>query len=409
MLAGIAQRETVEQLRGNALARALERLGATFVKFGQILSTRPDILAPGYITALGRLQDRVPTVPFAAVERTLEAELGAKRAQRLIQIDPRPLAAASVAQVHGASLDSGERVALKVQRRSAEPQIRRDLVWMGIGARLLNRFEALKMLSLPGAVERFGNAMYAQLDFEREAQNNRRFRENFAEVEGIAVPELYPEFCTRRVLVMELIEGTRANAPQRIGERGAWLARKGSEAILKMVFRDGFVHADLHPGNILLTDDDRVVLIDLGLVAEIPEEMMRPWCETFMALVQEDGVELARLFYVYAPFVATEDYDSYEAEVVDFFDTLHGKTIQDVEIGVVVTGAMGILRRHRIQVDPVFTVVKIALLVAEGLGKQLDPDLDMMKLSAPYIMKALASAPKGKKPLREPPGRARAA
>jgi ubiquinone biosynthesis protein len=408
-LRGRAGAADVERLRGVVVARTLERLGATFLKFGQILSTRPDLLGPGYIEALRRLQDRVPPVSFGAVQRTLDSELGRGWRSRIVEVDAKPLAAASVAQVHRAKLESGELVALKVQRVAAQHQIERDLVWMSLGARFLNRFRALKMLSLPGAVARFGEAMHDQLDFRKEAENNRRFRENFAKMKAISIPTLYEELCTRRVLAMELVEGTPANALDEIGDAGPWLARVGSEAILKMIFRDGFVHADLHPGNILLTKDREVVLVDLGLVAEIPPEMLKPWCETFMALVQQDGVELARLFYVYAPFVATDDYDAYESEVVAFFESLHGKTIQDVEVGAVVTGAMAILRRHRVQVDPVFTVVKIALLVAEGLGKQLDKEMDLMKLSAPYIMKALARAPKGKAPLREPPGRARAA
>jgi ubiquinone biosynthesis protein len=159
----------------------------------------------------------------------------------------------------------------------------------------------------------------------------------------------------------------------------------------------------MHPGNIFLTDDDRVVLIDLGLVAEIPPEMMRPWCQTFAALSQRDGREACRLFYVYAPYVATPDYAAFEAEVVAFIDAIHGKTLADVEVSKTIAGAMAILRRHRVQIDPVFTVVNIAMLVAEGLGKQLDPELDPVALAAPYVMEALVHAPPGKAPIREIP------
>src|SRR5262249_16335759 len=149
---------------------------------------------------------------------------------------------------------------------------------------------SVHLLSLPGAVARFGEALRGQLDFVREAENNRRFAESFAGVPRVGVPRLFPELCSRRVLGMEFVEGTRATMPGEIhGDRKA-LARVGAEAILKMVFVDGFVHADLHPGNLILADDGRIVLIDLGLVTEIPPDLMRVWVETFVSLAQADFV-----------------------------------------------------------------------------------------------------------------------
>jgi len=401
--AGRLDRAGRERLRGEVAAETLERLGATFVKFGQILSTRPDLLGPGYVNALARLQDRVPPAPFAEVEAVLAAELDPAARAGLAEIDPEPIAAASVAQVHRARTTGGEHIALKVQRADAEVQIERDLALMSLGARVLDLVPTVKLLSLPGAVERFAEAMHGQLDFRREADNNRRFARNFASVDGIGVPRLYEPLCTRRVLAMELVDGVRATEPEKVGGDRVRLARLGGEAILKMVFTDAFVHADLHPGNILLTRDDRVVLLDLGLVAEIPADVLRPWCETFMAIAQRDGRTVARLFYAYAPTVRTPDYPAYEREVVAFFAALYGKTIGEVEASVVIAGAMAILRRHRVQIDPVFTVVNIAMLVAEGLGKQLDPALDLVALAFPYLVRALADAPPGKPPLRAPP------
>lgn len=408
MRAGELSRDEVEALRGVALARMLERLGATYVKFGQILSTRPDLLGPGYIAGLSRLQDEVPAEPFADVLGTLERELGARRA-RIVSLDEVPLAAASVAQVHRGRLDTGEEVAIKVQRATAEAHIERDLVLLAIFARLANHLPQVRPLSLPGAVARFSHAMHGQLDFRLEADNNRRFAENFADVEGVDVPLLHDDLCTKRVLTMALVRGVRATEPERVGHHRQELARRGAECVLKMVFEDGFVHADMHPGNIFLTDDGHVVLLDLGLVAEIPDDMRKPWCLTFMALAQRNGEELARLFYVYAPSVDDVDYEAFVADVVAFFDGFYGKSLGDVEVSGVVGGAMAILRRHRVQIDPVFTVVNLALLVSEGLGKQLDPDVDLVAMAFPYLMRALAFAPEGKPPLREIPGETRLA
>jgi ubiquinone biosynthesis protein len=400
---GRADVRAKERLRGNVLAGLFERLGATFVKFGQIMSTRPDVLGPGYTGELARLQDAVPPASFEVIMGVLESELKGKRRASIVKIDREPVAAASVAQVHAGWLENGEKIALKIQRPEARSQIERDFAILAGGARLLDVVPSMKPLSLPGAVERFGAALRAQLDFEVEALNNRRFAENFADVQGVDVPRLYDDLCTERVLTMEFIEGVKATEPERVGGDRQKLARGGAECILKMVFIDGFVHADLHPGNIILARDNRVVLVDFGVVSEIPPDLMRPWVETFMALAQQDGRAAARLFYSYAPSVGDVDYQAFERDVMRFFASLYGKKLHEVEVSEAVSGMMNILRRHRVQVDSTFTVVNIALLVAEGLGKQLDPGIDLVPLAVPYLHQALANAPAARPPAREPP------
>lgn len=395
--------EEKELLRGEILAEMFISLGATFIKFGQIMSTRPDLLGPGYITALSRLQDQAPHAPFESMEEVLNEELSRDGRGQLAFVDPKPVAAASVAQVHRGILVSGEEVAIKIQRPGAAKQIHKDVILMAFVGNILDRIPALQMLSLPGAIERFGIAMKGQLDFEAEARNNVRFADLFSDTSEVAVPILYPELCTARVLTMEMIHGVRASEPEKVGGDRQKLARIGFDAVLRMVFRYGFVHADLHPGNILLTAEDRLVLIDLGLVAEIPDEMKRPWLNTFVALSSGDADSAAQLFYEYAPTVGTKDYEAYEADVRAHFHTFAGKTLGEVEASVVLGGMMNILRRHRVQIDPVFTVVNIAMLVAEGLGKQLDASMDLIQLAGPYIMESVATAPEGRPPRRKRP------
>ncbi|MEZ4220220.1 MAG: AarF/UbiB family protein [Polyangiaceae bacterium] len=395
-----------EQLLGRYLARLLSHLGATFIKFGQILSTRPDLLPPGVIQELSRLQDDVPPLRFERVRAVLASELDDEWPSRLSEFEETPVAAASVAQVHRARLSDGRSVAVKVQRPEARSQIERDLLILGFWARLLDRIPSIRMLSLPGSVERFGHALTGQLDFTQEARNNRRFATAFADVPNVDVPGLVEELCTPRVLVMDFVEGVKATQPEKVGGDRAKLARTGGEAVLKMIFNDGFVHADLHPGNIILTGDDRVVLIDLGMVSEIPQELLRPWVETFIALSQRDGETAARLFFTYAPTVGNTDYAAFCADVKRHLDSLYGKRLGEVEISAAVSGMMNVLRKHHVQIDPAFTVVNIALLVAEGLGKQLDPEIDLVPLAQPYLAMAMLSAPPARAPHRTVPAAA---
>jgi len=427
---GTPDRTLKEHWWGEMLAHALESLGASFVKFGQILGSRPDLLPPGVIAALARLQDNVKPVPYMELEPILRQAWGTSR--DVIDVNPVPLAAASVAQVHEGRMADGTRIAIKIQRPLAREQIERDLVLMRLGAALLDRIPSVHLLSLPGSVQHFGDALAAQLDFRVEAANNARFRQNFAQGkppsgtpgrersakqhrQKIRFPEIIAALSSERVLTMVFVEGVKATdaeaafvgmSPAKRLEARAELAERGGRAILKMVFEDGFVHADLHPGNILLGDDGVMTFLDLGLVAEIPGDIMRPWVDTFTALAQRDGKRAAELFYGYAPSESVTDYAAYERGVSAHLETLYGVLLSDMEVSAAVGGMLNVLREHRVQVDPVFTVVNVALLVAEGLGKQLDPRVDLVLLAVPFLLSAQLTAPPGRAMLRQPPARA---
>jgi ubiquinone biosynthesis protein len=386
-------------LRGELIAWALERLGATFVKFGQILATRPDLLPEGVIKGLSRLQDRVPAARFEDIERVIDEELPTAKA-RFREISREPVAAASVAQVHRGLLDDGSTVAIKIQRPEAAKQIEGDLLLMKAGARMIDILPGMKYVSVPGAVAYFASALEAQLDFRLEAQNNRRLAQNFAHDPGVEVPKLHDDLCTRRVLTMEFIEGTK---PTDIRENRPEVAQAGFRSIAQMVFIDGFVHADMHPGNLLFTKDGRMFMIDLGLVAEIPEELRKPWVDTFIAVALGDGRRAAELFYGHAPRVDDTDFPAFSADLDRHLGSLRSKAFHELEVTSAVAGAMAILRKHHVQVDPIFTVVNLAMLVAEGIGKQLDPQFDVYASAMPFLAEASLRYPTGRPMLRPIP------
>lgn len=392
--------ESRDRLRGELLARALETLGATFVKFGQILATRPDIFPEGVTTALARLQDGVPAARFGDVRDVVEGDLSPTAREELAEIEELPVAAASVAQVHRGRLRDGSVVAIKVQRKEARRQIERDLALMRLVARLIDRLPRMRYVSLPGAVERFGAALHAQLDFRLEADNNRKLAHNFQDDPRIRVPRLYPALCGPRVLTMEFVDGVKAES---LVGQGPDLAQAGFRCIAQMVFLDGFVHADMHPGNILYAKSGEIFLIDLGLVAEIPVPMRKPWTETFVAVATGDGPRAAELFYGYAPVVHGTDFAAFRRDITAHLDRLKGRPLHELEVTEAVGGAMAILRRHRVQVDPVFTVVQLAMLVAEGVGKQLDPHFDVYGCAMPFLLDAMVRWADGAQPNRPTP------
>jgi ubiquinone biosynthesis protein len=375
---------------GHMVLTLFRELGATFIKVGQIMSTRPDLLPEHVTRALEHLQDDVGPFPFEAVEQTLREDFGRPVAKLFVEFSPVPLASASVAQVHKARLEDGRIVAVKVRRPSVVELCTFDLAVMRTGARFLAAIPTLSGLSPVAAVEEFGRAIFAQLDFEIEARNNQRFRENFRGQIDVIFPDLVPELCTHRILTMSFVEGTKILAvsarptsdPKRI-------ARRGLQILLKMIFEDGFVHADLHPGNIFITSRDEIALLDLGLVGELDGPHRKNLARFFAAWAQRDGDTMAHLMYAMSASAAAHDtpaFEAYRASIIEFVGRYWGQRLKEVQVGRVLFDLLAIMRRHRIRANPTFTIVNIAIAVTEGIGKQLDPELDLMAEALPYFL-----------------------
>jgi ubiquinone biosynthesis protein len=363
-------------------------LGATFIKIGQIMSTRPD-LVPEHIThALAHLQDDVGPFPYEAVARTIAEDLGRPIDQVFAEFSVRPIASASVAQVHKARLHDGRMVAVKVRRPDVLEICAFDLEVIRRVARLLGKLPSMAAVSPESSVEQFGRAIYAQLDFRIEARNNRRFRDNFRNEPDVVFPEVFEEYSSERILCMTHIEGAKILDAKKGVSDPKRIARLGLRALLKMIFEDGFVHADLHPGNIFVVDGQRIAIVDVGLVGELDPPHRATFSRFFVAWASRDADTMAHLLYSLAlnPSESSEDFARFRSAFAEFMTSISVHRMAEVHVSKVLLDMLGLLRRYRIRMAPAFTIVNIAIAVTEGIGRQLDPDLDLMAEAVPFFM-----------------------
>ncbi len=370
---------------GRRLAALLIGLGATFVKVGQIMSTRPDLFPPHVIVALTRLQDDVGAFAWRHVERAFVADFGKRPDELFTRFERTPVASASVAQVHKALLPDGTAVAVKVRRPGLPALVAFDLTVMRAFAWVIALVPSARLLAPVESVDEFGRSIRAQIDLTIEAANNARFARNFASDPEVSFPTLYPALCSAQILTMGFVEGTKVLDAPRAGADPTRLAKIGFRTLLQMVFADGFVHADLHPGNILVDRAGTVVLLDLGLTAELDEHARRAFAQYFAGWASGDGKTMARLMAELSPKARVRDWAAYEADVVAFVAKYYGKALGEVQVSTVALDMMNILRKHRVRVNPVYTMCNVAIAVTEGIGKQLDPTLDLMQQALPFF------------------------
>jgi ubiquinone biosynthesis protein len=373
---------------GHCLLDLFRHLGATFIKVGQIMSTRPD-LVPEYIThALAHLQDDVGPFPYDAVARTIVEDLGQPIDRVFSEFSPRPIATASVSQVHKARLPDGRVVAVKVRRPGVLEICAFDLAVMKWCARLIGKLPSMAAVSPESSVDQFARAIYAQLDFRVEARNNKRFRDNFRNDPDVVFPEVFEEFSSERILCMTHIDGTKILDDRHKPADPKRIARLGLRALMKMIFEDGFVHADLHPGNIFVLDNQRIAIVDLGLVGELDPPHRATFSRFFAAWASRDADTMAHLLYSLAvnPMESDDAYARFRSDIVEFMGRTWSQRMAEIHPGKLLLDMLAILRRHRIRMAPAFTIVNIAIAVTEGIGRQLDPDLDLMAEAIPFFM-----------------------
>jgi ubiquinone biosynthesis protein len=382
------RRRAVATLRGRVLRRGMTRLGATFVKLGQVLSTRPDLLEPETIAELRKLQDRLPAFPIAHVRRIVSEDLGASIEERFAEFDETPVAAASVAQVHRGRMRDGREVAVKVLRPDVRARVERDAAVLGLFARVAAWHPDVRLSDPVGHLRELVTGILDQTDLRLERANYDRFRTHFAGTSGVRFPEVYAELSAMRVMTMEFLRGHKLDAlpPGDHGQVATALRR----AFLKMCFEDGFVHADMHPGNLLLLEGGDLAIFDVGLVKHLPPDILVQSVDFTRCLVMgtaQDFVGHIRRFHTYRTDV---DWVSFEKDLEAFLARYRKQNVAELELGGLLGEILALGRRYRVRPLADMALVMVAMVTAEGIGKQLSPHANLFEDTAAFLMPLLA-------------------
>ena len=379
----------LSQPRAVRLRQALENLGPIFVKFGQVLSTRRDLLPQDIADELAKLQDRVPPFGSEQALKEIEKAYGKPASEVFTEFDPVPVASASIAQVHFARLPDGRDVAVKVLRPNMRGVIDHDLALMDAAAMLLEKVWADgKRLKPREVVAEFAKYLRDELDLMREAANCSQLRRNFEGSELLIVPEVYWDWCTSTVMVMERMHGTpisRIDALRAQGIDLEKLSMAGVEIFFTQVFRDGFFHADMHPGNIFVHADGRYIALDFGIVATLNDNDKNYLAQNFLAFFRRDYKRVAEAHIESGWAPADTRVDEFEAAIRAVCEPIFDRPLKDISFGKVLLRLFQTSRRFNVEIQPQLVMLQKTLLNIEGLGRQLDPDLDLWKTAKPFL------------------------
>jgi ubiquinone biosynthesis protein len=368
----------------------LEDLGPTFVKIGQIMSLRPDLVPNPLIMELRKLQDEVPPVGFDAVQQMVEKNLERPLAEVFAQFEEKPLAAASLAQVHKAALkDSEQMVAVKVQRPKIRPMIETDLYILEfIAAQLYERMEWGQIYDLPTLVQEVKKGLFRELDFSREARHMKIFRGNLGENGEVYIPRIYEKYSTSQILTMEMVEGIKLRdlKPDSMADREL-LAKRGLRVTIKQILEDGFFHADPHPGNMMILDDNVICLLDWGMVGRLSRRSRYDLIDLINAVVEKDSEKILAILLNLSQARALVNTRRVEREILDIVDIYHSLPIKEINLGQLLLDITTMLRENRLQIPADLAIMIKALLTAEGTARQLYPDLNVVEEATPYVRK----------------------
>lgn len=387
-----------EALRRPAeLRQAFEELGTTFIKLGQILSTRPDLLPPAYIAELQKLQDAVPATETARIIERIEEQLRRPVGDLFTAFDPTPIAAASIGQVHAVTLPGGIDAVVKVQRPGVREQVALDL---RIAARIAYLMETrLKIeertgIDVPALVDEFAWTLRNELDYLREAKNAEVFQRNFADNAHDRVPAICWEYTTTQIITMERMHGLRIDdvaALEAAGYSPARIAEQSARIVLQEVFEDGFFHADLHPGNLFVLDGGVIGAIDFGMVGTIDEAMRTNLLFLLLAIVGQDADQIARYLYRLGVVGGTQtNHALLLRDIRRLMAQYYGITLEEVDVTTLLNDLLGLVRRHHLRLPPDLALLMKMLVMIEGLGRRLDPTFNVLAVAQPFGQQAIA-------------------
>ena len=386
-----------EEMRATSARRfreTLAELGPTFIKLGQILSSRPDILPLDFIAELSLLQDRAAPMPVQTVFQLIEKGLGRPAQELFATIDPEPMASASIAQVHRARLHGGEEVVVKVQRPGIEEQIRSDTDLLAYLARFLEGvIEETGIYTPTGIVSEFRAAMLLELDFENEARNIEEFAKTHANRPYVVIPRLHRDLSSRTVITMEELKGVKLKtvleSPSFPGIDRKQLARNVLEASFQQLFTDGLFHGDPHPGNVMVMEGNRVGLLDFGLVGRMSKAMQESIIVLVLAVSLRDPDTVARLLYKVGVPDQRINLHSFRQEIHDILERYMGLKLAEVDSGVLMTELVDLAMKYKIKIPKEYAVLSKASATTEGIVRQLDPELDVTQAALPYARQLL--------------------
>lgn len=370
------------------LRLALEELGTTFIKLGQILSTRADLLPPEYLVELQKLQDSAPPVAFEEIEQALVTELGQSIETHFAEFDPEPLAAASIGQAHAATLWDGTEVIVKVRRPGVVEQVDEDLeILRELAATATRHWDFADRHDLTGLVEEFSQTLRSELDYIREGHNAERFAANFADDPYVHVPRIFWEATTSRVLTLERIRGIKINDLEALDKQGTnrrWLAQYATNVVLKMVCEDGFFHGDPHPGNFFIEPNGVIGLIDFGMVGVLDERTQDLLADLLISISNRDADRLVDVFMELGVTRKRIDRAQFRRDIERLLSKYLGLPLGELKVSALLNDVYAVMRQHHLHLPPNLALLLKTVIMIEGLGVNLDPGFQFTKSLAPY-------------------------
>ena len=389
------EKQKIQRLTLEKRARlACEELGPTFVKLGQVLSTRPDLIPRKFTEEFSKLQDDVPSFSFSQVEKRFQQEFGKSINDLFVEFDKEPVAAASLSQVHKAKLADGNIVAVKIQRLDVAEIIKTDISILFDIVKFIEKKIVNGYVYQPvEIVNEFSKTIKKELDFISEGRNIDKFRVNFKNSETVHIPKVYWELTSSKIITMEYIDGIKISSVVGINDSRfdkKLISARGADMMLKQIFVDGFFHGDPHPGNIFIIENNVIALLDFGMVGRVKEDTVANMANLLIGAIENDADKIVKTLEQMDIVVSKMDLEELKIEISDFVDKYYGVPLKQLEIGAIIEEILRIMIRHQIKIPSDLTLLVKSLVTIEGIGRELDPDFDMVTHVKPFAKKLLS-------------------